>query len=352
MLGMLESMDDDESYVESTLARLEYPTSTSSAASLLNDIVNTTAPYHPTPKWKIVWKQWSKKVLPMLVMPNTRQIFKYAPWMAVMIVYIGCRLAWYVPPPTAVTDTERMTLRAHSDTSSRLRGGLPSTLPQQPLLQDSPYYPSTDTDQSVTVTTRPLPPLQATKLAPLYDFDNEKPKDGDSMRHAKPEEDATNDSAASQPPAPDSKLIQSSIPKTPNDTTSIAFQERVQKLKDLRDRGHISIASGSGPVSQFLSKQEQQNNEKARERKEIPKDERSLEIKPTSLEQKQEHEHHVNHERSTQKQSQQQTNPRVQPQQQDQKSDSEQQNVESTVQARKPGEKYDAPSGLISLDLV
>jgi hypothetical protein len=136
ILGKLERMADDESFVESTLACLEYPisTNTTTAAKLLKDIIDTTAPYQPIPQWTSAWKLWRKKIIvPTLVWPKKRQISKYAPWMAVLIVYFSYRLAWYEPSSSVMTDTELITLRTYHD--GRLRGGLSPSLQQQQLQQ-------------------------------------------------------------------------------------------------------------------------------------------------------------------------------------------------------------------------
>lgn len=354
MLGMLESLADDESYVESTLASLEHSTNPTAAASLLKDIVNTTAPYHPIPQWKSAWKecvQWSKKLPaePMLILPTTRQVLKYAPWMAIVVVYMTCRLAWYTPSQSAMTDIERITLNNYQDTvtsGSRLRGGLPTALHEQQLLHSNMYSPLLAMDKKDDASTLPI--LQVAKLA-----DNEKPNDGDSTRPVTPGEEAKQQKTTSIPAASDSKFTRSSIPESPEDKNWIAFEERVQKLKDLSERGHISIASGSGPVSQFLSQQQQRNQEKVQMEEATPRDEGSLDNNYPALRQKQEHEQHVRHELASKEQPLVERNPQFQqPKEKDDKSDSEQKEIGIVRVASKHGENDIHPPGLISLDLV
>lgn len=340
MLDMLESMENDETFVESTLATLEYPISTnnSTAATLLKEIIDTTAPYHPMPQWKSAWKQWRKSiVVPTLVWPNTRQMSKYAPWMAVLIVYFSCRLAWYEPSSSVMTDTERITLKTYHD--GRLRGGLSPSLQQQQLLPNNILSSPLETDKKIDTSS-----LRATKFAPKYEFDKEQPYDGDAMQLEKAQEYSN----LSQPPAPGSKSM-ISVPKTPNDTDLIAFQERVQKLKDLSDKGHISIASRSGPVTQFLYKQ-QRNEEKLQEGGKLPESERALENETPALELKEQREQPL-HEQVTQPHSQD-MNPQLLPQQKDQESISPEKEAGSKSEPRKPHENATGSPGLISLKLV
>lgn len=113
MLGMIESIsDDDESYVQDTLASLEYSTTTAGSSSFLKELVETTAPYN-MPQWQFFVRKWSRRIA------HNRTLKRYGPWMAMLFLYISCRLVSPSGQPAATATTnnhmESMTLKVYRD---------------------------------------------------------------------------------------------------------------------------------------------------------------------------------------------------------------------------------------------
>ena len=209
MLGMLESMSDDESYVESTLASLEYSTSTNNGSLFLKEIADTTAPYN-MPQWQVLIRKWSRR-LPKFVLQK-RHLSKFGPWMLVLVVYVTYRVAWSSinAAPSTISDTERITLRAYRDnmlhqsqTDALRTTSIQHGVFQAPKMQGSSLVPDGVMEDS----------RDSATTAAKYHIGVEQPEDNMALPPKK-EEAAAQQVQPQQPQQPDGKVNDVWKPRT------------------------------------------------------------------------------------------------------------------------------------------
>ena len=257
VLGMLESMDDDESYVESTLASLEY--STTNTTLMFQDIVDSTAPYH-MPQWRFKLKRWTNKIITDVM--HRRLLSKYGPWVTVLVVFATCRLAWHRPSLQMLTsDTDRITLHSYREAMMHqdLSAGMSRRSETNGILTQPERLVGKNRDKRTTGADS----IASQKVLQRYRVDMEKPHDEDPMSLAHNEKKRRKHAAQHQ------QTRQQNIPNQ-GDKDWGDFQGRVVKLKELSEKGYASPTSGIGPVAQFLSQQQQQQQHQPIVEKTVP----------------------------------------------------------------------------------
>jgi hypothetical protein len=204
MLQVLETFEDDESFVKSTLDSLDL-SSHKSPAVLFHEIIESTAPYQPASPGGVMWKQWSKILLPYLRSIRKRVSSAYVPWLSAMVIYTMFRYAFFQSPISMKLSNDQFDTSSDSTTlQKKFSDGRVSlakikgpalTLPQNLLLSEK-----TSTSGMTN------------KDALNLDF----PFDADSMKF-----DHT--------------------PKISEDW--ISSKERMKKIQSLKAQGHISKSS-------------------------------------------------------------------------------------------------------------
>lgn len=219
MLGVLESIGDDDSYVEDTLASLEYSVATSHG-SFLREIAETTAPYTGSmPRWQYWLRrvsrkttQWGRKILHRHRVP----VQKYGPYFVVAMVYMTIRLV-LSDPATSYSDTEKITLNTYRDSYQN---------------QLQPRVGGAGSAQGQLNGAAVMENIAATQYPPLYK----------SKYQVK---DTQDDDPMALPPNKSGQSNQESNQQQPQ--LSIEFKERVKKLREVSERGRAALGKQKPP---------------------------------------------------------------------------------------------------------
>jgi hypothetical protein len=227
MLGMMESIsDDDESFVQDTLASLEYSTTTAgSSPSFLKDLVETTAPYH-MPQWQFFIRKWHRRI------SQNRNLQRYGPWIVMLLVYASCKMAWQPVGAShrTISAADSMTLKVYQDSvlnqlQPNVAGSDPAALLPAALLNRGVFQPPMAPAFGTNMNHRMQKQQHQVSLAPDNAMDEDPILEQKQLQQRKQYHVETSLKAEEDPMA--------LPPPGPGGTTDPNFQQRFDKLKEI-----------------------------------------------------------------------------------------------------------------------